>query len=141
MSIQCTCLWTFLFIYSVCKSKTIEGSGWIDYPYGVSKLGVILLSMEQAKTISRDKSREDILVNAVSKYFSFAQITLKPHFLHPFSYGSTRVNFATANHSDDIIYGPDYMAYSAVVMSSASLIQSQCEYAYPILKMMSSSRL
>ncbi|XP_030845713.1 carbonyl reductase [NADPH] 1-like [Strongylocentrotus purpuratus] len=58
-----------------CKTETNAANGWTTWSYGVSKLGVILLSKIQAEKISLDESRQDILVNACSPGFVQTDMT------------------------------------------------------------------
>lgn len=55
-----------LFLYSSAKDGTFKDKGWPESAYGSSKIGVTLLSFAQQREFEKD-SREDILVNAVSR--------------------------------------------------------------------------
>ncbi|KAL4230731.1 NADH-cytochrome b5 reductase [Mactra antiquata] len=51
---------------NAAKSGTARDKGWPEYSYGVTKIGVILMTFAQQKELNKDESRPDIVVNAGS---------------------------------------------------------------------------
>ncbi|KAL3880693.1 hypothetical protein ACJMK2_032913 [Sinanodonta woodiana] len=49
---------------AAAKSDTVEQNGWPKWAYGVSKIGVRVMSYIQAKAFAHDSSRPDIIVNS-----------------------------------------------------------------------------
>jgi carbonyl reductase 1 len=49
------------------KAGTHEQHGWPTSAYGVSKAGLILATRIQQANIDKDSSRQDIVINAVSR--------------------------------------------------------------------------
>ncbi len=48
------------------KDGTFKDKGWPETAYGMSKLGVTVMSFVQQKVIDKDPSRSDIVINGVS---------------------------------------------------------------------------
>lgn len=66
----CQCL-DFLFPFSAVKNRNYDELGYHGFPaaygsYPMSKIGVTALTRIQQRVFDQDKSREDIVVNAVS---------------------------------------------------------------------------
>ncbi|KAL4230729.1 NADH-cytochrome b5 reductase [Mactra antiquata] len=49
---------------NAAKSGTAKDKGWPEYSYGVTKIGVTLMTFVQQKELNKDESRSDIVVNA-----------------------------------------------------------------------------
>ncbi|XP_041478953.1 carbonyl reductase [NADPH] 1-like [Lytechinus variegatus] len=60
---------------SACKMDKIEESGWAPFPYEVSKLGVILLTINQASLMSRDNTKNDVIINSCCPGFVDTDMT------------------------------------------------------------------
>ena len=61
--------WSFVLIsytYSAAKADKQAERGWSMSNYGVSKLGLIALTRIQGQAVTKDTSRQDVLVNSVS---------------------------------------------------------------------------
>jgi len=50
--------------------------GWPSSAYGVSKLGVTLMTSIQQREHSEDSSKPDVVINAVSRYYLTDMYTL-----------------------------------------------------------------
>jgi hypothetical protein len=55
-----------LFSYSDVKADRHEEVGWAPSAYGMSKVGVTLMTPIQQQQFDSDETRKDIVVNAVS---------------------------------------------------------------------------
>lgn len=85
-----------MIYFSSAKDGTVQEKGWPEYSYGVTKIGVTLMTYVHQKELNKDQSRPDIVVNAVS-YVALSskgsmEICKKDHILDP---GSLGLSFVT----------------------------------------------
>ncbi|XP_071495584.1 carbonyl reductase [NADPH] 1-like [Diadema antillarum] len=92
----------------VQKAGTIAQEGWMEWSYGISKLGVVSLATMQAQEISKDSSRQDILINSCCPGFVHTDMTAN---LSDDFYGGKKVS---------IVEGADTPVYLATLPAGST---------------------
>ena len=66
-------LWHLLITCSSAKQGNHGAKGWPDSAYGVSKIGVTVMSFAQQREFDKD-SRQDLVLNPVSTKYSYNKL-------------------------------------------------------------------
>lgn len=82
-----------IILYRAAKDGTYKSKGWPESAYGTSKVGVTLMSFVQQKEMNKD-SREDIVVNAVSKHLISVLVCIVPTSKYHYIMNVARVKYS-----------------------------------------------